>query len=173
MVTNEFVDSFKTKFPQHAHLTKDDILAIMRAFNQKVQDTVMQERNGVELPAQVGFMFIGSTKPDISANYNYQESIKHGKPLKYSNIATGGYIGKIFYCNYAEKYQFSLREMWAYTAAKKFKKASSQVYREEFEKFVVIDNRKQVSHLFEKAMKRDYHNSQMEKRLENYNEFDI
>lgn len=173
LLSKKFVEEFKAKYPQYANVTKEDIEKIIRTFGKKVKQVVMEERNGVELPAQIGFMFIGSTKPDTSANFNYRESAKHGKPLKYSNLATDGYVAKIFYCNYAEKYKFSFRELWAFTATKEFKKESSVVYKEEFEKYIVIDNRKQISHIFDSQMKREYHKSKMQERLEGYDEFEL
>src|SRR5688572_5593175 len=83
VLNNDLLKRFKEKYPQYAKVTLAEFRLIIKTFNERVWQTVIDNRDGVDLPSQMGTLFIGSCKPDVSANYNFNESIKHGQPIRY------------------------------------------------------------------------------------------
>ena len=87
-----------------------------------------RNRDGVELPDSLGYLFIGTCPPAKGVNTDYSLSKEYGKVLQNKNWETDGNIGKIFYTNYSTKYRFKNRELWQFTAVRNFKRSVAKKY---------------------------------------------
>ena len=127
--------------------------------------SVIDNRDGVELPDSLGYLFIG-TCPSSKFNTNYSLSNQYGKVLQNKNWDTDGNLGKIFYTNYSTKYRFKNRELWGFIACRDFKRSVAKSYPINWTKYLVMKNKYKVAHLY------DENPEDTKKTLENYNEFE-
>ena len=102
---------FKDKKPLYSDIDNVKLKKIIKLYNEKLWEAVVNNRNGVELPDSLGFLFIGTCKAAKTVNTNYALSKKYGKVLQNKNWESDGNLGKIFYTNYSTKYRFKNREL--------------------------------------------------------------
>jgi hypothetical protein len=93
--------------------------------------------------------------------------------VTHKNYDTDGYLGKIFYSNYSAKYKLRDRSIWAFNGARYFKRAVTKSFKEDWRKYLVIDNTTKVSKMYKKMKQKDYFDTIREKQFNEYNEFDI
>jgi hypothetical protein len=115
-----------------------------------IQEKVIALRDGVELPEQLGFLFVGSTEATKSGNVDYKKSIELGKEVRHRNWETDELTGKIFYTNYGTKYRFKFHELWRFAPARQFKRAVAKAYPLRFTEYVKVDKWLKVSWMFRK-----------------------
>jgi hypothetical protein len=173
LTNKDFINSFKEKYSQYKDKPDKEIKEIIDVFNRTIWESVLESRDGVELPSNLGFIFIGSCLSHGKRNYNYKHSNEHGQRLKNHNFATDGFVAKIFFTNYPIKYKYSMRELWAFKGHRDFTRAITKEYPENFTKYIVIDGTKQISELFEKRKLKEYAISKQQEDIVNYNEFDL
>jgi hypothetical protein len=113
-----------------------------------IQEKVIGLRDGVELPEQLGFLFVGSTSATKKGNVDYKKSIELGKEVRHKNWETDELTGKIFYTNYEAKYRFKFHELWRFTPARQFKRAVAKAYPLRFTEYVKVDKWLKVSWMF-------------------------
>ena len=106
LLNAETLKRFKNKNPMYSSIDNIKLKKVITAFNGKIWDTVINNRNGVELPESLGYLFIGSCPAAKKVNVNYALSKKYGKLIQNKNWDTDGHVGKIFYTNYSPKYKF-------------------------------------------------------------------
>lgn len=131
-----------------AHLTDDDIKSIIHACGNIVQEQVITSRDGVELPEQLGYLFIGSTPATKKGNIDYKRSIELGKEVRHRNWETDELTGKIFYTNYGAKYRFKYRDMWKFEPVRQFKRSVAARYPSLYRQYIKVDSRVKVSWIF-------------------------
>ena len=141
---------FKEKYPIYADIDNDKLKKIVKCFNGKIWDSVIKNRNGVELPDSLGYLFIGTCPSPKNVNTDYSVSKKYGKVIQNKNWETNGNIAKIFYTNYSTKYRFRNRELWQFKAIRQFKRAVAKIYPKEWRKYIVMGNKKRVADMYKK-----------------------
>lgn len=129
-------------------LSDADIKAIIRCCGDVVQELVIASRDGVELPEQLGYLFIGSTSATRKGNIDYKRSIELGKEVRHRNWETDELTGKIFYTNYGAKYRFKFRDVWKFEPVRQFKRAVAAQYPSQYQQYVKVDGKVRVSQLF-------------------------
>tara|TARA_R110000824_G_scaffold67341_4_gene174314 strand:- start:280 stop:864 length:585 start_codon:yes stop_codon:yes gene_type:complete len=166
-------NEFKKKYPLYASINNSKLKKIISLYNEKLWEGVIKHRDGVELPDSLGYLFIGTCPPAKGVNTDYSLSKQYGKVLQNKNWDTDGNIGKIFYTNYSTKYRFKNRELWKFTATRKFKRAIASSYPEEWTKYIVMRNKIRVTDLYKKEYIANKEKKENIKALENYNEFEL
>jgi len=144
------LNDFKEKYPIYADIDNDKLKKIVKCFNGKIWDSVIKNRNGVELPDSLGYLFIGTCPSPKNVNTDYSVSKKYGKVIQNKNWETNGNIAKIFYTNYSTKYRFRNRELWQFKAIRQFKRAVAKIYPKEWRKYIVMGNKKRVADMYKK-----------------------
>lgn len=162
---------FITKYPKYKDITIKQMKEIIMKFNTAIWREVIDNRDGIELPEQLGYVFIGTCKKKIHDNINYHVSAQLGVKVQNQNWESDQYLAKIFYTNYETKYHFRFHELWSFTGVRDFKRAVAKEYPKEWKKYIVIDNMQQVSKLFRKQTVREYFKSIEEPISESYDEF--
>lgn len=168
----DFCDEFRKEHPKYAHLSNKDIKEIIHGVNGKLWQTVIDERDGVELPEQLGYIFIGSC-PAKKVNKDYKTSKELQQLIQHRNWESDNYLAKIFYTNYGSKYRFMFSKLWGFKPVRQFSRCVGQTYPEQYLKYLVVDNKRRINEIFsKKAFKMDIEKIE-EEMLKTYDEFDF
>lgn len=171
LLNQEFYDKFLLKYPKHKDVDLKKFKEVISTFNGAIWDTAIKNRDGVELPEQLGYLFIGTCPRKKGDNPDYRKSINYGIKTQNQNWESDQYIAKIFYTNFENKYHFKYHELWSFTGVRDFKRTVAHVYPKEWRKYVVIDNMQQVSKLFRKQRYKHYKEQEKVITPELYDEF--
>lgn len=173
IMDKKFFDDFKKKHPKYKKLDNKLLRQIIKAFNKKVYETVIEKRDGVQLPENIGWLFIGTCQQSKKKNIDYVKSQKYGITVTNNNFETDGKLAKIFFTSYAPKHKMKNREFWGFVAAREFKRSVSKNYPENWNMYVVVDATTKLRLTYQKAVHKQMVLSNERKQLKNYNEFDL
>ena len=148
ILNTETLKEFKDKYPVYKNINNDKLKKVIKLFNKKIWKEVIENRNGVELPDSLGYLFIGTCPASKNVNTDYALSKQYGKVLQNKNWETDGKVAKIFYTNYSTKYRFRNRELWQFKAVRQFKRAVAKSYPKKWTKYIIMDNKKRVAEMY-------------------------
>jgi len=168
VIDKEFFERFREKHPKHNNITETEFRQIIKAFNEALWETVIETRDGVQLPEGLGCIFIGTCENTRHSNIDFAKSQKYGVTVTNKNWETDGKLAKIFYTSYASKYKFSFRECWSFTACRNFKRAVAKSYPENWTMYVQVDSHRKMRNTYTAITLRH-----RKEGLANYNEFDL
>jgi hypothetical protein len=168
-----FYKEFRKTHPKYAHLSDRVIKDIIREVNGKIWQTVIDERDGVELPEQLGYIFIGSCPAPKKENINYHLSAELKKAITHRNWESDQYLAKIFYTNSATKYRFVFSSVWGFSPVRQFSRTVAKHYPENFNKYLHVDDYKKINNVFRRKSIKMYLQQKDKITLETYNEFDL
>lgn len=172
LTNTDFYNRFITDHPKLSELSIKDFKKIISAFNGKIWEKVVDERDGVQLPEQLGFVFIG-TCPRKKSNVDFEKSGIYGVKLQNQNWESDNYIAKIFYTNYETKYRFKNNELWGFAGVRNFKRKLASVYPQEWKKYIQVDNMIRVSRLFRIEKYKQSKRTEDFVLIEKYDEFNL
>lgn len=168
-VYNKFIE----ENPRFSSLTATQFKEVISTFNGKIWQHVIDHRDGVELPEQLGYLFIGTCPRKHGDNPNYKVSNEYGKKVQNQNWESDQYVAKIFYTNFETKYRFKHHDMWGFTGLRDFKRTVAKTYPQEWKKYVQVDNLVKVSLLFRKQKFKDFKKQETARLLDEYDEFNL
>lgn len=168
-----FFKEFKNKYKKHKSLEESVIKQIIKRFNEVLWETVIDTRDGVQLPEGLGHLFIGTCNTANNSNIDFGKSKKYGVAVSNKNWETDGKLAKIFYTNYASKYRFVFRECWSFTACRNFKRAVAKSYPENWTLYVQIDSSQKMKKTYTAIIVKEFKEIEQNAQLEFYNEFDL
>jgi hypothetical protein len=173
-LTNTTVyNQFVLENPRFSSLTATQFKEVISKFNGKIWNKVIESRDGVELPEQLGYLFIGTCPRKQGENTNYRMSAEVGQKVQNQNWESDQYVAKIFYTNFETKYRFKHHEMWGFAGLRDFKRTVAKTYPTEWKKYVQVDNLVKVSLLFRKQKFKDFKKQETAKLLDEYDEFNL
>lgn len=159
-------------FPQWAHFeTKSmkDCSIIIREFHNDFIQAVAEERYGVELPLNMGKLFVISYK---SRPYmNFTNFGKEGEISKFTNNHTDGHACKIVYQNSDRRYQIKDKKLWNFEPEAKFRKIVSKEFAKNHTKYIFSPNRSKINDNNLKNIYQNNENRKIDKFLLTYDEF--
>jgi hypothetical protein len=173
IMNKEFFESFKNKYPKYKNLDDKELRKIIKYFNKMFYQTVIDTRDGVQLPEQIGWIFIGTCQSPKKQNIDFIKSKKYGVTVTNKNWETDGKLAKIFFTNYALKHKIKNREFWSFTACRDFKRSVAKSYPENWNIYLVVEPTKKIklnnaiNYLVNATKRKD------KESLKTYNEFDI
>lgn len=173
IMNKEFFESFKNKYPKYKDLDDKELRKIIKYFNKMFYQTVIDTRDGVQLPEQIGWIFIGTCQSPKKQNIDFIKSKKYGVTVTNKNWETDGKLAKIFFTNYALKHKIKNREFWSFTACRDFKRSVAKSYPENWNIYLVVEPTKKIklnnaiNYLVNATKRKD------KESLKTYNEFDI
>jgi hypothetical protein len=150
LLNSNLIKEFKEKYPVYENIDDTKLKKIIKLYNTKLWEEVINNREGVELPDSLGYLFIGTCPAAKSVNTNYSLSKEYGKVLQNRNLNTDGKIAKIFYTNYSTKYRFKNRELWQFKAVRQFKRSVAKTYPKQWSKYIVMESKKRVADMYKK-----------------------
>jgi hypothetical protein len=173
IINDEYKTAFEKKHPNCKNFSRKELKKIITLFNTRLWQKVIEHRDGIELPEGLGNVFVGSCPRVEKENIDYGKSIKYGTKVTHKNYDTDGHVSKIFYTNYNVKYKIQDRKLWGFNACRYFKRAVTQAFKEDFKKYIVVDNTTKVSHLYKQMFRYEKKMMKVTAELEFYDEFDM
>lgn len=168
----DFYNRFIQDNPKHNQLTINQFKDVIKTFNGKIWEAVINERDGVQLPEQLGYIFIGSC-PRKKSNVDYKKSEEYGVILQNQNWESDQYLAKIFYTNFETKYRFKNHELWGFKGLRDFTRAVGQTYPKQWKKYIQVDNKLKISRLFRMEKFKQFKTEETAELLKNYDEFNL
>jgi len=168
-----FFESFRERYPKYKHLDNSQLKNIAKVFNQTMYQAVIDNRDGIQIPEQIGWLFIGTCEQSKKQNIDFAKSKQYGVTVSNNNWATDGKLAKIFFSNFAPKHRIRNREYWLFVACRDFKRSVAKNYPENWNMYLTVDATKQARIAYSKHVYKDIKNRETTKALETYNEFDI
>jgi hypothetical protein len=147
-LNKEFLEALRENVKSVKTLTDSEIKNLIVTFNGNVWKKVIDKRDGVDLPEQLGHIFIGTCQPPKSKNVDFKSSMQHLKVVQHRNWESDNYLAKIFFTNYATKYKFKNHELWGFTPIRQFKRTLAKEYPKRWKQYVEIDSGKKISGLY-------------------------
>jgi hypothetical protein len=173
VLNKEFYSSFRARFPEYVSMSDREIKTKVALINGAIWNVAIEEREGVELPNGLGYIFIGSCSKKKSDNTDYKTSKQYQKQIQHRNWESDGYIAKIFYTNYEQKYRFKFHELWGFKAVRQFKRTVSRVYPSKWNFYLMVDNFLRISKLFRKQSYKFKKEIEERELLKSYDELEI
>lgn len=173
VLNKKFFDNFKKKHAKYKEYTNVELRKIIKAFNKMVYSTVIEKRDGVQLPETIGWLFIGTCQKSKKANIDYAKSNKYGLTVTNNNFDTDGKLAKIFFTSHAPKHKMKNREFWSFVACREFKRAVSKNYPENWNMYVVVDATTKLRQIYQKTVARNIAVNKENQALKSYNEFEL
>jgi hypothetical protein len=145
MVSRPFYERYRLSATHP--LSFENWKVVIRAFNQKVVDEVIGNRNGVSLPHQLGTLLVASVEPSTKP---WRTAINYGMKhtdveVQLPNIGTGGFQCKIIYSSFDVKYLQEERQLWAFRGCRTFKRSVSKAYLVDWEKYIYLSKTGKIS----------------------------
>lgn len=169
----DFYKKFILDNPKHSHITIEQFKKIIETYNGKIWETVINTRDGIELPEQLGYIFIGSCPRKKSDNIDYKKSQYYGVKIQTQNWESDQYVAKIFYTNFETKYRFKHHELWGFKGVRDFTRMVGKTYPTEWKKYLMVENTLKISRLFRKEKFKEFKKNETIDLLENYDEFNM
>jgi hypothetical protein len=169
----EFYDKFISENPKYVGVNLDQFKDIIKVFNGMIWEAVINERDGVQLPEQLGYIFIGTCPKKKGENTDYNKSQHYGVKIQNQNWESDQYTAKIFYTNFETKYRFKNHDLWGFKGVRDFTRAVAKSYPKEWKKYVQVDNLLKISRLFRIEKEKHAQKDQTNELLKNYDEFNL
>ena len=173
VLSKEFFNLFKEKYPKYKEIDNKDLRKIIKKFNQVVFQTVIENRDGVQLPEQIGWLFIGTCQQSKKENVDYAKSLKYGVRVTNKNWDSDGKLAKIFFSNHALKHKIKNREFWSFIACREFKRSVAKSYPENWQMYVEVSPKIKLQWAYSRTIYKNLQNKKTANTLQNYNEFDL
>ena len=162
LTNKEVYNEFLNLYPKYKGTDYNVLKNIISKFNQSIWEEAISNRDGIELPEQLGFIFIGTCDPS-----------EHLVEITNRNWESDQYLAKIFYTNYETKYRFKFHDLWCFSATRVFKRTVAKEYPKEWKKYIKVANVLKISRLFRKESTKMKLNEMDESNMKNYNEFNL
>ena len=173
VLNKEFFEKFKEKYPKYKGIDNTLLKSIIKTYNNTLYQTVIEKRDGIQLPETIGWLFIGTCEQSKKQNVDFAKSYKYGVTVTNNNWETDGKLAKIFFTSYAPKHKMKNREFWGFTACRDFKRSVAKAYPENWNMYLVVEPTAKIKLAYNKAKYKEYKATETIRALENYNDFDL
>lgn len=131
-------------------LVKDPekVLKIIIETNKAIADVVIETRDGIEFPNQLGYMFLGTCQPKIRKNVDFKTTDSYLKVIQHRNWESDNYLAKIFYTNFGTKFKFKFHQLWGFKACREFTRKVGTEYPKNWKMYIQVDHSLHVSRLY-------------------------
>ena len=173
LLDKEFFDGFKKKYPRYAKYENSMLKNITKTFNRTVYNMVVDSRDGVQLPDQIGWLFVGTCQQSKKRNVDFSKSKQYDVEVSNNNFATDGKLAKIFFTSNALKHKMKNREYWTFVACRDFKRLVAKSYPENWNMYRVVENNKKIKKLYQQVYYAGKEALLTQNALKTYNEFEL
>ena len=90
IMNKKFFDDFKKKHPKYKEISDSELRKIGKTFNQTIYQAIIDNRDGIDLPEQLGWLFIGTCQQSKKQNTDFAKSKQYGTRVSNNNWATDG-----------------------------------------------------------------------------------
>jgi hypothetical protein len=172
-LNTDFIKMLKEKVTSSAKLTSKQIKSIISKFNENMWKSVIEKRDGVELPEQIGHLFIGTCPPPKKKNIDFKASEKYLQTVQHRNYESDQFLAKIFFTTFGSKYRFKNHELWAFDATRDFSRTVSSTYPENWKKYLQVDPKIKISNIYKSDSYKLDKKDEEQGLFKYYDEFDL
>jgi len=172
-VNKDCYEHIRKEVPELKGLSDKQIKSFLTDCNGLIWESVIELRDGIELPEQLGTVFIGTCQPKVRKNVDFKKTLEYLQVIQHRNWESDNYIAKIFYTNYSSKYRFKHHELWGFTPIRQFKRAVAKTFPENWKRYMQIDHTLKISALYRKQKAKEYFKKKTQEDLQTYNELEI
>jgi hypothetical protein len=173
VLDKKFFDDFRKRHSKYKDYSNTDLRNVIKSFNKLVFNTVIEKRDGVQLPETIGWLFIGTCQKSKKANVDYAKSNKYGVTVTNSNFDTDGKLAKIFFTSHAPKHKMRNREFWSFVACREFKRSVAKSYPENWQMYVEANPQTKLQYTYGRSLYKNVILKNTEKELQKYNDFEL
>jgi hypothetical protein len=155
VITNEFIKRFKNKYPSYKHLSKGNIKMIIGKIHEIMWNATIDYRDGIDLPNNIGSIFIGSCQRPTKFNKDQNKSIEYDQDIRHRNFDTDEKIAKIFYSNYEKRYLFKNRDLWEFKGHRKFTRKVAIKFKDNWNRYIQVDKTRYISTIIKREKIKD------------------
>jgi hypothetical protein len=148
VLNKKLYDAFIKKYPKYIGMELNQFKNIVSTYNGKLWQGAIENRDGIELPENLGYVLIAKCDKAKDDNIDYASSAKYGKKVNHSNWDSDNYLAKICYTNYSLKYRFADRELWAFDAVRQFRSSVSENFAEMYNNYIHLTGNIKLSRLY-------------------------
>jgi hypothetical protein len=172
-VVNEMLKHIKQQVFSAKYMDDEHIKSIILEFNNEVWNTVIEKRDGVELPCQIGHIFIGTCPMKKKKNIDFKTTSTLKHVIQHKNWESDNYLAKIFFTTFATKYKFKNNDLWGFEATRDFKRAVGKTYPANWKRYIAVDPKLKITNFFRKNIKGMKRAEIQEDLMKTYNEFEF
>jgi hypothetical protein len=172
-VVSDMIDHIQSEVFAAKYLTDKEIKDIILEFNKEVCNIVVDKRDGVEIPSQIGHIFIGSCPRKKSKNVDFKQTAFYLQTVQHRNWESDGYLAKIFFTTYASRYRFKHNELWGFSPTRKFKRSVGAEYPKRWKQYILVDPYKKITSVFRSRLYNIERTEDNVQNLKTYNEFEF
>jgi len=171
-LNKQYIDHLKLKVSAAKKLSNEQIKQIILTFNKNMYTETIEYRDGVEIPSQIGCVFIGTCQRPQKKNIDRALTQSLNTEIEYKNWETDNKLAKIFYTNHENRYSFANYELWGFTATRDFKRTVAHTYPKNWKKYIEVVPDFKISYLFRRNYKKIL-DAEKALNIEDYNELEI
>jgi len=168
-----FIIYIKERNPSLKKISAAEIRKIINTFNNTIYESVVANRDGVELPEFLGKLFIGTCPPKKRKNVDFKRTTEYQHVVQHRNWESDNFLAKIFYSVYDLKHSYKNHELYGFKACRKFSRLVGQEYPKNWKMYIQIDPKMKISGLFRQTMARIERKDRTEEYLVTYDEFEF
>ena len=158
----------KAKHSKYKDITVQQAEEIVNNFSIFLTEKAVNNREGIELPEGLGTVLITSFKTSKRL-IDKASSERLGVKVYHSNLATDGFMAKIFYSNDRMRYRLPNREMWGMKGCRDFTTLASHRFKDDWKKYIQLERtKKQTGSSYTPVDRTPFIDPE-----ENYNEFNL
>jgi hypothetical protein len=172
-VTLETATQIKKEVFACRSMSLEQIKSILMEYNKEIVDTVINKRDGVEIPMQIGHMFVGTCPMTKRKNVNFKMSQEYMQTIQHRNWESDNYLAKIFFTTFGNKFRYKNNELWGFEPHRDFKRTLSKVYPVKWKQYVEVDPQLKISNIYRTKLYNIKKSEEDAESLKSYNEFEF
>jgi hypothetical protein len=146
---------------------------ILIEYNKELVNTIINKRDGVEIPMQIGHMFVGTCPMTKRKNVNYKMSQEYMQTIQHRNWESDNYLAKIFFTTFGNKFRYKNNELWGFEPHRDFKRTLAKVYPLKWKQYVEVDPHLKISNIYRTKLYNIKKSEEDTESLKSYNEFEF
>lgn len=150
IITHRDIKEFNKMFPEHNDITLKQFNNILTEFHLEFRKEIVNEWHGIKMPRKLGKVILASFKAKPKVTIDYGTSNKTGKLTFYNNIDTEGRMVKIFFLK--DRGHLHNIKLWRFVPLRYFKQDVSKHFKENYEKYLLLENRQDIITLVAKKI---------------------
>lgn len=171
VIDKDFLDKFRKRFPENRNIKHTTFSRIMIAVHEEIVQGIIENRDGIELPEGLGFLFIANCQKSKKQNIDFKASKLAGEKVLHQNWESDNRLMKIMFSNGAAKYKLPNKQVWAFRLSKANRKTVSAAYKKQWAKYHIIPNMKGIQSMFKRGLRKTRFKDRVTEIPMDYNEF--
>lgn len=175
----EFYKDLKEKFPQLKKYTDAQIHKHIKEFNEYIAETIVSDRNGLMLPANMGLVMICTMGKRTNA-VDHKTSTELGKTVHFTNDWSESFGGGLYYSTNQTKEGkanperlYTNCEYWYMSCTKNLKLAICKAYKTDWKIFYALPKSRRYIDMVDTYQKKLKTKKVIREIKDTYNEFDF